>query len=198
MGVTCSHDEIFKSLRSWKRPGSAGILRSIQYSKFLDMCKNHVVGFWKHWQHFLRRMLAFDASRLASSPSEVSQVPEDSCEEQFSDAELQENTKCWVLRPDQCSKFFDMYQKHKASFWTPEEIDLTKDANDWVKLSDKEQHFIKHVLAFFAASDGIVLENLAVRFLTEVQNSELRSFYAFQIAMETSTQKLTGCSSMNS
>ena len=195
MGVTCSHDEIFKSpityirrrslaIRSWKKTESAGILRPIQYSKFFDTCKDHVVGFWKHWQRFLQYMRAFAASRLAFSHSEVSQVSQDSCEEQISDAELQESTKCWVLRPDQCSKFFDMYQKQKASFWTPEEIDLTKDSNDWVKLSDKEQHFIKHVLAFFAASDGIVLENLAVRFLTEVQNSELRSFYAFQIAME--------------
>lgn len=77
-----------------------------------------------------------------------------------------------------------MYKKHEASFWTAEEIDLSQDEKDWEKLNENEQHFIKHVLAFFAASDGIVLENLAERFLTEVQLPEARCFYGFQIAME--------------
>merc|ERR1719498_2285894 len=77
-----------------------------------------------------------------------------------------------------------MYKKHEASFWTAEEIDLSQDLKDWEKLTDSEQHFIKHVLAFFAASDGIVLENLASQFSTEVQIPEARAFYGFQIAME--------------
>merc|ERR1712056_81688 len=76
------------------------------------------------------------------------------------------------------------YKKHEASFWTAEEIDLSQDTKDWDGLSSDEQHFIKHILAFFAASDGIVLENLASQFSTEVQLPEARAFYGFQIAME--------------
>merc|ERR1719329_1132955 len=77
-----------------------------------------------------------------------------------------------------------MYKKHEASFWTAEEIDLSQDNKDWDKLSSSEQHFIKHVLAFFAASDGIVLENLAGQFATEAQIPEARAFYGFPMAME--------------
>ena len=77
-----------------------------------------------------------------------------------------------------------MYKEHMAVFWTAEEIDLGADLVDWEKLNKDEQHFIKHVLAFFAASDGIVNENLAVRFYNDVQIPEARCFYGFQIAME--------------
>ena len=77
-----------------------------------------------------------------------------------------------------------MYKKHEASFWTAEELDLAQDLRDWETLSNNEKHFIKHVLAFFAASDGIVLENLATRFFTEIQIPEARAFYGFQITME--------------
>jgi ribonucleotide reductase beta subunit family protein with ferritin-like domain len=78
-----------------------------------------------------------------------------------------------------------MYKKQLASFWTAEEIDLHQDLSDWEKkLNDGEKHFIKYVLAFFAASDGIVLENLAQKFCTEIQIPEARCFYGFQIAME--------------
>merc|ERR1712222_128306 len=77
-----------------------------------------------------------------------------------------------------------MYKKHEASFWTAEEIDLSQDTKDWEALGASEQHFIKHVLAFFAASDGMVIENLASQFSTEVQIPEARAFYGFQIAME--------------
>jgi ribonucleotide reductase beta subunit family protein with ferritin-like domain len=77
-----------------------------------------------------------------------------------------------------------MYKDQKAAFWTAEEIDLAQDVKDWEKLNDNEKHFIKHVLAFFAASDGIVLENLAQRFCTEIQIPEARCFYGFQMMME--------------
>tara|TARA_B000000557_G_scaffold186213_1_gene152263 strand:- start:179 stop:1066 length:888 start_codon:yes stop_codon:yes gene_type:complete len=77
-----------------------------------------------------------------------------------------------------------MYKKHVDCFWRAEEIDLSKDAASWATLSDNERHFIKMVLAFFAASDGIVLENLGTRFLGVVQSAEARAFYGFQIAME--------------
>jgi ribonucleoside-diphosphate reductase subunit M2 len=86
--------------------------------------------------------------------------------------------------PIQYPEFWEMYKKHEASFWTAEEIDLSQDYKDWESLLDSERHFIKHVLAFFAASDGIVLENLAGQFSVEVQIPEARAFYGFQIAME--------------
>lgn len=77
-----------------------------------------------------------------------------------------------------------MYKKQVDSFWRAEEVDLSKDLTDWAKLTPDEKHFISMILAFFAASDGIVLENLAVRFMGDVQISEARAFYGFQIAME--------------
>lgn len=77
-----------------------------------------------------------------------------------------------------------MYKKAEASFWTAEEIDLADDMKHWNSLTDKERHFISHVLAFFAASDGIVNENLAMNFSNEIQSAEARCFYGFQIAIE--------------
>eukprot|EP00922_Rhytidocystis_sp_ex-Travisia-forbesii_P041200 GHVS01061514.1.p1 GENE.GHVS01061514.1~~GHVS01061514.1.p1 ORF type:complete len:345 (+),score=40.38 GHVS01061514.1:129-1163(+) len=79
---------------------------------------------------------------------------------------------------------WELYKKQEASFWTAEEIDLVQDHYDWANLTEDEKHFIKHILAFFAASDGIVLENLASKFLKEVKMPEVRAFYGFQIAME--------------
>ena len=82
-------------------------------------------------------------------------------------------------------QIWQMYKKHEASFWTAEEIDLSKDMHDWSnRLTDDERYFISHILAFFAASDGIVNENLVERFSGEVQIPEARCFYGFQIMME--------------
>jgi len=97
---------------------------------------------------------------------------------------LRENPQRWVMFPIKYPGVWEMYKKHEASFWTAEEIDLSSDAKDWERLTDAERHFIKHILAFFAASDGIVLENLAGQFSTEVQIPEARAFYGFQMAME--------------
>jgi len=97
---------------------------------------------------------------------------------------LKENKDRFVILPINYPKVWGMYKKHEASFWTAEEIDLSGDAQDWVRLNDGERHFISHVLAFFAASDGIVNENLAVNFMSEVQLPEARCFYGFQIMME--------------
>ncbi len=98
---------------------------------------------------------------------------------------LQENKDRFVLFPISHDDIWSMYKKAEASFWTAEEIDLSADQQDWEnKLNDDERHFIKHVLAFFAASDGIVNENLAVNFLNEAQYPEARCFYGFQIMME--------------
>ncbi len=97
---------------------------------------------------------------------------------------LQSNPDRFVLFPIKYGDIWEFYKKAEASFWTAEEIDLSQDFNDWAKLNEGEQHFIKHVLAFFAASDGIVNENLAEKFLSEVQIPEARCFYGFQIAIE--------------
>ena len=90
----------------------------------------------------------------------------------------------FVLFPIKHMDIWEMYKRHEASFWTAEEIDLSQDQKDWENLNDGERHFISHILAFFAASDGIVNENLAVNFLSEVQYAEAKCFYGFQIAME--------------
>jgi ribonucleoside-diphosphate reductase beta chain len=98
---------------------------------------------------------------------------------------LTENKDRFVLFPIKYNDIWDFYKKSEASFWTAEEIDLSNDISDWNnKLNDNERHFVKHVLAFFAASDGIVNENLAINFLNEVQYPEARCFYGFQIMME--------------
>lgn len=90
----------------------------------------------------------------------------------------------YVMFPIKYDDIWQMYKKQVDCFWRPEEIDLTKDAQDWDLLNNDEKHFVSMILAFFAASDGIVMENLALRFMTDIQISEARAFYSFQIAME--------------
>jgi len=98
---------------------------------------------------------------------------------------LKENPRRFVILPIQYDAIWKMYKKAEASFWTAEEVDLSKDILDWNgKLKEEERYFIKHVLAFFAASDGIVNENLVEKFMQEVQVPEARCFYGFQIAIE--------------
>ena len=97
---------------------------------------------------------------------------------------LDEQANRYVIFPIQHEEFWKMYKKAEANFWTSEELDLSKDLTDWGKLNDNEQYFIKMILAFFAASDGIVNENLIERFCNEVQILEAKFFYGFQVAME--------------
>ena len=97
---------------------------------------------------------------------------------------LTEDESRYVMFPIKDESIWKMYKKQVDSFWRAEEIDLTKDLASWKSLSDEEQFFIKMIIAFFAASDGIVSENLAQRFMGDVQLSEARAFYGFQIAME--------------
>jgi len=98
---------------------------------------------------------------------------------------LEENPNRFVIFPIQHDDIWDMYKDQQASIWSAEEIDLSSDIDDWEnKLNDDERYFIKHILAFFAASDGIVNENLAENFVNEVQYSEAKFFYGFQIMME--------------
>jgi len=102
----------------------------------------------------------------------------------MTDPLLKEDTSRYVMFPIQDEDIWKMYKKQVDCFWRVEEIDLSKDLGDWAKLTEDEQYFISMVLAFFAASDGIVMENLATRFMADVQLSEARAFYGFQIAME--------------
>ncbi|CAM3880931.1 ribonucleoside-diphosphate reductase [Flavobacterium branchiophilum NBRC 15030 = ATCC 35035] len=98
---------------------------------------------------------------------------------------LQENKNRFVIFPIKHHDIWNMYKSMEASFWTAEEIDLSQDLTDWnFKLNNEERYFIKHILAFFAASDGIVNENLAENFVNEVQYAEAKFFYGFQIMME--------------
>lgn len=97
---------------------------------------------------------------------------------------LAENPGRFVLFPIQHQDIWDMYKKAESAFWTAEEVDLSEDLRQWATLNDDERHFISHVLAFFAASDGVVNENLTQNFATEVTASEARCFYGFQIAIE--------------
>ncbi len=97
---------------------------------------------------------------------------------------LKEDENRYVMFPIQCNDVWEMYKRQVDCFWRAEEVDLSRDLTDWKTLNEDEQKFIKMVLAFFAASDGVVLENLAVRFMGDVQLSEARAFYGFQVAME--------------
>ena len=104
---------------------------------------------------------------------------------EFVEPMLKESLDRFVLFPIEHNEVWEMYKKHAASFWTAEEIDLAEDAKDWASLSNDERHFLKHVLAFFAAADGIVGENLAMNLIPKVQVAEMRAFYTFQAAIET-------------
>ena len=105
---------------------------------------------------------------------------------------LAENPYRFVLLPIKYPDVWEYYKKAEASFWTAEEVDLGGDVTHWEGLTADERHFISHVLAFFAASDGIVNENLGVRFLKEVQIPEARAFYGFQIAIENIHSEMYG------
>merc|ERR1712195_63009 len=124
------------------------------------------------------------AHQTVAKSAPISRVSAQYVELEKSDPLLMENPRRFVMFPIQYPQVWEMYKKHEASFWTAEEIDLSADNKDWDALNDQERHFIKHILAFFAASDGIVLENLAGLFSTQIQIPEARAFYGFQIAME--------------
>uniref|UniRef100_A0A8C6SFK3 Ribonucleoside-diphosphate reductase subunit M2 n=1 Tax=Neogobius melanostomus TaxID=47308 RepID=A0A8C6SFK3_9GOBI len=126
------------------------------------------------------RILASKTARKIFSDSTVRQKSAASQEEPL----LKENPRRFVIFPIQYHDIWTMYKKAEASFWTAEEVDLSKDLQHWESLKAEERFFISHVLAFFAASDGIVNENLVERFTQEVQVTEARCFYGFQIAME--------------
>ncbi len=105
---------------------------------------------------------------------------------------LKETKDRFILFPLKSQKIWEMYKQQMAVFWTAEEIDLASDLSDWETLDDNERHFISHVLAFFAASDGIVNENLALRFYQDVQLAEARCFYGLQMAIENIHSEMYG------
>lgn len=111
-------------------------------------------------------------------------MPEISTSQAVDEPILEENPGRFVLFPIEHDKIWAMYKQQEACFWTAEEIDLGQDLKDWETLTNDERHFIKHILAFFAASDGIVNENLVLNFMQEVQIPEAKCFYGFQIMME--------------
>ncbi|KAL8624390.1 hypothetical protein ACOMHN_012790 [Nucella lapillus] len=110
--------------------------------------------------------------------------------EQAKEPLLKKNSRRFVILPIEYEDIWKMYKKAEASFWTAEKVDLSKDLGHWDKLKPEEKHFISHVLTFFAASDSIVNENLVERFSKEVQVTEARYFYGFQIAMENIHSKM--------
>uniref|UniRef100_A0A3P8PVP8 Ribonucleoside-diphosphate reductase subunit M2 n=1 Tax=Astatotilapia calliptera TaxID=8154 RepID=A0A3P8PVP8_ASTCA len=122
----------------------------------------------------------FDAAAVSERKPKVKKSSSSQEEEPL----LKDNPRRFVIFPIEYHDIWQMYKKAEASFWTAEEVDLSKDLQHWDAMKDEERYFISHVLAFFAASDGIVNENLVERFMQEVQVTEARCFYGFQIAME--------------
>lgn len=129
------------------------------------------------------KSVVVDAAIIKSVVVDASNVSKDEMNKN-DEILLRDNPDRFVLFPIQEQDVWKMYKKHENSFWTAEEIDITEDRKQWPMLTQGERFYIKRVLAFFAGSDGIVLENLAERFLKEVQLPEARCFYGFQIAME--------------
>lgn len=127
--------------------------------------------------HFVDPPRFLPTHKLKENPTDPRPIP-------MSQALLQENPDRFVLFPISHREIWRMYKLQVSNFWTPEEIDLSRDRADWLKLADEERHFLTMVLAFFAASDGIVSENLVTNFCREIQVPEARCFYAFQHAME--------------
>jgi len=129
-----------------------------------------------------------DKENLGSSPAKITGkailANVEPTKDKIVEPLLKENPRRFVILPIEYNDIWQMYKKAEASFWTAEEVDLSKDLADWDKLKPDEQYFVSHVLAFFAASDGIVNENLVERFMKEVQVPEARCFYGFQIAIE--------------
>lgn len=118
------------------------------------------------------------------SSTDLYQIYKNISQGEKTDPLLVPSTARYTMLPIQYPDLWAMYKKAVASIWVVEEVDTSKDLADWNRLTEHEQYFIKHILAFFSSSDGIVLENLATRFIDDVQISEARAFYGFQIAME--------------
>jgi ribonucleoside-diphosphate reductase beta chain len=129
-------------------------------------------------------IMPYASPSLQAKQAVISAVDDLVLDDDFVEPILKENPNRFTLFPIMKPKLFEKYKQHVSVFWTTEEVDLAKDLKDWVKLTPNEQYFIKNVLAFFAGSDGIIQENIAARFMSEVQTSEARQFYSVQLMME--------------
>jgi ribonucleoside-diphosphate reductase beta chain len=135
--------------------------------------------------HHTKVRSAFNSPELKGKTSKLDDIePIDDSLDTFVEPILRENPNRFTLFPIMKPKLFQKYKNHVAVFWTPEEIDMSKDMKDWNKLNTNEKMFIKNVLGFFAGSDGIIQENLATRFMNEIQLPEARNFYSVQLMME--------------
>lgn len=123
--------------------------------------------------------LSFESGTSSTEYYSSEDVPEE-----IDDPILKENADRFVMFPVVDNQIWEFYKKQVSSFWTVEEVDMSRDVEDWKKLKPQERYFLKNVLAFFAASDGIIVENLSSRFMNDVQMPEVRAFYGFQTAME--------------
>lgn len=132
----------------------------------------------------LPSIMPYASPSLQAKQAVIATVDDLALDDDFVEPILKENPNRFTLFPIMKPKLFEKYKQHVSVFWTTEEIDLAKDMKDWVKLTPNEQYFIKNVLAFFAGSDGIIQENIAARFMNEVQTSEARQFYSVQLMME--------------
>ena len=128
--------------------------------------------------------MPYASPSLQAKQAVITAVDDLALDDDFVEPILKENPNRFTLFPIMKPKLFEKYKQHVSVFWTTEEVDLAKDLKDWVKLTPNEQYFIKNVLAFFAGSDGIIQENIAARFMSEVQTSEARQFYSVQLMME--------------
>jgi len=128
--------------------------------------------------------MPYASPSLQAKRAVIAAVDDFALDDDFVEPILKENPNRFTLFPIMKPKLFEKYKQHLAVFWITSEIDLGKDLKDWIKLTPNEQHFIKNVLAFFAGSDGIIQENIAARFMHEVQSAEARQFYSVQLMME--------------
>ena len=128
--------------------------------------------------------MPYASPSLQAKQAVIAAVDDLALDDDFVEPILKENPNRFTLFPIMKPKLFEKYENHLAVFWVSSEIDLAKDLKDWVKLTPNEQYFIKNVLAFFAGSDGIIQENIAARFMNEIQLSEARQFYSVQLMME--------------
>lgn len=138
----------------------------------------------KPTKHILPYQKSTSPNSIIAVEAKEATKEESTKEDNFIEPLLAEQENRFVLFPIQHNDIWEYYKKAVASFWTVEEVDLASDKADWAKLNNNEKYFISHVLAFFAASDGIVNENLLENFSTETQWPEVRSFYGFQVAIE--------------
>ncbi len=173
--------DICESLSARKPEGGSFYIEEVQ-----DQAE---LGLMRAGEHeAARRFVLYreERRRLRHSPDDMPESEGmDDLLDSLADPLLKQSMDRFVMFPIQHDNLWDAFKEHLALMWTAEEIDLSKDVQDWKKLNADEQHFIKHVLAFFAASDGIVNENLAIRFYSDVTAAEARSFYSMQMLIET-------------